>query len=201
MSEHLNPAPAAETSSPLDTDGLSSAGPESEDKRCTLFDKPRSFCQRCSEFHTADEWTVTCERYLGAAPIRRCKTCGGDHPLDRWPGNCMPEQNWNRSELASPRIIGDALPGDINGMLSMHDGKLYDSKSAYYRSLREGGCEIVGNDQSSPRRHVSEREIDNDIARDVKDALDQLQTDGLSNDEMGNMLRAPADVHAGFSVA
>ena len=58
-----------------------------EDKRCTLFDKAQKFCQRCSEFHTADEWMQTCERYLGAAPIRKCSTCGGWHPLDRWNGN------------------------------------------------------------------------------------------------------------------
>lgn len=172
-----------------------------EDKRCTLFDKPKKFCQRCSEFHAADEWMDTCQRYLGAAPIRQCKTCGGWHPLDAWRGNCMPEPNWNRSELASPQIISDNLPGDINGMRSMHDMKLYDSKAAYYRSLRAGGCEIVGNEQQGPKREKLEREVEADIARDVKDALEQLKTDSLSNDQMSNMLRAPAPVEGGFTVA
>lgn len=199
MTENLNPAPIAEQSSAtLDEVGSSSAGADS--KRCTLFDRPRRFCQRCSEFHAADDWMDGCERYLGAAPIRHCQTCGGDHPLDRWPGNCMPERDWNRSELPSPRIISDTLPGDINGMRSMHDMKLYDSKSAYYRSLREGGCEIVGNDRREPRRERSDREIENDIAVDVKDALDQLKTNGLSDDQMGNMLREPAAVEGGFTV-
>lgn len=172
-----------------------------EDKRCTLFDGKRTFCQRCSEFHKEADWGPGCERYLGAAPIRHCKTCGGDHPLDRWPGNCFAEPNWSRSELASPQLISDNLPGDINGMLSMHDMKRYDSKAAYYRSLREGGCEIVGNDQQGPRREKPEREVEADIARDVKDAFEQLKTDSLSNDEMANMLRAPADVQGGFTVA
>lgn len=172
-----------------------------ESKRCTLFDKPRKFCQRCSEFHTPDEWGATCERYLGAAPIRTCKTCGGDHPLDRWPGNCFEEPNWNRSELPSPRLISDNLPGDLNGMVSMHDMKRYDSKAKYYRSLREGGCEIVGNEKLGPRRERPEREVEADIAMDVKDALEQLKTDSLSNDQMGNMLKAPAKVEGGFTVA
>jgi hypothetical protein len=44
-----------------------------------------------------------------------------------------------RSRLASPSIIRDGL----DGMLSHADGKRYDSKSAYYRTLKETGNRIV----------------------------------------------------------
>lgn len=43
-------------------------------------------------------------------------------------------------------IIGDTLPGGVNGMLSHADGKRYDSKSQYERAVRAKGCRVVGND-------------------------------------------------------
>lgn len=43
-------------------------------------------------------------------------------------------------------IITDALPGGINGMFSHADGRRYDSKSVYERSVRAKGCRVVGND-------------------------------------------------------
>ena len=39
----------------------------------------------------------------------------------------------------APQIVRDAL----DGVRSMHDGKTYDSRSALYRSYREGGVRIV----------------------------------------------------------
>ena len=39
----------------------------------------------------------------------------------------------------APQIVRDAL----DGVRSMQDGKVYDSKSALYRSYREGGVRIV----------------------------------------------------------
>ena len=44
-----------------------------------------------------------------------------------------------RSDLAAPSIIRDGL----DGMLSHADGKQYDSKSAYYRTLKETGHRIL----------------------------------------------------------
>lgn len=44
-----------------------------------------------------------------------------------------------RSDLAAPSIIRDGL----DGMLSHADGKQYDSKSAYYRTLKETGNRIL----------------------------------------------------------
>jgi hypothetical protein len=47
-----------------------------------------------------------------------------------------------RSSLPCPSIISDALDYVQNPV----DGKRYDSKSAYYRAVKDAGCEIVGNE-------------------------------------------------------
>lgn len=167
-----------------------------ESKRSTLFDKPRKFCQRCSEFHAAEEWGESCERYMGAAQIRHCKTCGGWHPLDRWSGNCLPEYNWNRSELPSPQFISDTLPDIMNPLT----GKPIDSKSALRKQYKAAGVEEIGNEQIA-RPERSERQIEADVARDVKRTLETLKSDNISNDEMRNMLRSPAPVEHGITVA
>ena len=120
-----------------------------EDKRCTLFDKKQTFCQRCSEFHTADDWMASCERYIGAAPIRQCKTCGGWHPLDRWNGNCMPEPNWNESDLNVCRnFISDNLEsiGGLNGVQCQASGIHFTSKSKMRREYKARGVIEVGNE-------------------------------------------------------
>lgn len=46
------------------------------------------------------------------------------------------------------RHISDDLPSD--GLLSQADGKKYNSKSSYYKSLKENGYEIVGNEKLGP---------------------------------------------------
>lgn len=48
----------------------------------------------------------------------------------------------NRSELAAPMVIRDALDGVVNPC----DGKPYDSKRAYYQTVKDHGCVIVGNE-------------------------------------------------------
>lgn len=166
-----------------------------EDKRCTLFDKPQRFCLRCSEFHTAEEWSETCERYIGASAIRKCTTCGGWHALDRWAHNCLPEPNWNRSDHPSPGIISDTLPDIMNPLT----GLPISSKSELRKQYKAAGVEEVGNDHI--RTHPSERVcvpetpdrvLERQVAETVKQSLEQLTTDSLSNDQMANMLRAPA---------
>lgn len=167
-----------------------------ESKRCTLFDKPKKFCQRCSEFHAADEWMDHCERYMGAAPIRKCKTCGGDHPLDRWPGNCMPERNWNESDLPVCRsFISDTLP-DIKNPLT---GLPISSKSELRRQYKAAGVEEVGNEGvgTHPSERVcvpetDEKALERQVATSVKQTLETLRSDNVSNEQMANMLRAPA---------
>lgn len=66
--------------------------------------------------------------------------------------------------LAAPKlhIIGDAMPA----IKSMADGKMYDSKSRYYASIRAQGYEVVGNEKLTPRRREpDERAISNLVDR------------------------------------
>ncbi|MEL6758103.1 MAG: hypothetical protein AAFP81_16855 [Pseudomonadota bacterium] len=75
---------------------------------------------------------------------RYCKVCGGWHDLEAWPIECMPERNKSRSELPSPMLIRD----EMSPLMGMHDGKMYDSKSALRASYKAHGVIEVGNDSS-----------------------------------------------------
>lgn len=46
------------------------------------------------------------------------------------------------SSLPAPYVISDHLDDVQNPA----DGKIYDSKSEYYRAVKNAGCEIVGNE-------------------------------------------------------
>ncbi len=54
----------------------------------------------------------------------------------------------NRSDLASPGLIRD----QIEPFMSMADGKLYDSKSAYRGTLKARGLTEVGSED--PSKHI-----------------------------------------------
>lgn len=73
-----------------------------------------------------------------------------------------------------PQVISDYAGKDINGIQSMADGKYYDSKSEYRRSLKEKGLVELGNDAPTvgkgPEASISERELKHDI----KTAIEQL---------------------------
>jgi hypothetical protein len=66
-----------------------------------------------------------------------------------------------RSALPCPAIIRDGLDDVQNPV----DGKIYDSKSAYYQAVKNAGCEIVGNEAekmvspSAARSNVGRDEI------------------------------------------
>ena len=127
---------------------------------------------------------------------RWCTICGGTlHDVDNWPDNCREETPIARSDLPAPAFILDGLPGGIHGMRSMADGKLYDSKAAYYASLREGGYEITANDRSTRPETLMAKERDrgpseDEVRKAVIDARDMLTQSSLSDDEMRNMVRA-----------
>lgn len=87
---------------------------------------------------------------------RFCRVCRGWHSLEEeWPHNCRPEPNWNRADLPSPRLIRDGLEDVWNPV----NGKIYDSKSAYYRAVKDAGCEIAGNDSSISTAHKKPVEV------------------------------------------
>jgi hypothetical protein len=101
--------------------------------------------------------------------IRKCRDCGGLHQTDEWPSECFGQFARQRSDLPMPAIRSDGM-GTI---LNHADGRLYDSKSAYYRAVKDAGCEIIGNEKL-PERQVKEPDV-KDIARDVKTAIQQVE--------------------------
>lgn len=44
---------------------------------------------------------------------------------------------------------------DMGAVQNPVDGKTYDSKSAYYRSVKDSGCVILGNEKVKPRETTS----------------------------------------------
>ena len=70
--------------------------------------------------------------------------------------------------MAVPMLIRDGLDDVINPV----DGKPYSSKSAYYRKVREAGCEIVGDDSSISTAHEKPAAPPK-TAPGLKDALKQ----------------------------
>jgi hypothetical protein len=76
--------------------------------------------------------------------------------------------------LAEPLHDGAAAPfvraDGMDAVKSMADGKVYDSKSAYYASVRRAGCEIVGDDRGGfgPRPEYRPQNIGQDIKRSIE---------------------------------
>lgn len=71
----------------------------------------------------------------------------------------------------APMVISDYVP--TGAIKSMADGKMYDSKSKYYKSVKEAGMVVLGND--APRE--SKKKIDSDLThRDVKNAIERLKS-------------------------
>lgn len=83
--------------------------------------------------------------------LRKCKVCDGWHDLyEPWPHNCLPERNWNKSDIAAPMVMGDT----IEPTQSMVDGRYYTSKAALRATYKPSGNKEgklyteVGNDSS-----------------------------------------------------
>jgi hypothetical protein len=62
--------------------------------------------------------------------------------LKPWAEAAAARRERSRSALPCPSIIRDGLDNVVNPV----DGKVYDSKSAYYQAVKAAGCEIVGNE-------------------------------------------------------
>jgi len=65
-------------------------------------------------------------------------------------------------------------PDGMAPMRSMADGRTYDSRSAYYKSVRAAGCEIVG-DERAPFERRSGFEPGR-AGADIKAAIEQLRS-------------------------
>ena len=65
-------------------------------------------------------------------------------------------------------------PDGMDPIRSMADGRMYDSRSAYERSVRAAGCEIVGNDRAPfERRPQFQPSV---TGHDIKAAIEQLRS-------------------------
>lgn len=100
---------------------------------------------------------------------RWCRACKQFHALDQpWPAACADHfaSREAASDLAAPMLVRDGM----DAVRSMADGKIYDSKSAYYGSVRRAGCEIVGDDIAGfgPRPEYRPQGVGQDIKRSIE---------------------------------
>lgn len=101
------------------------------------------------------------------ARSRLCRTCDDFHNLDEaWPGACS--SHFGGKAESAPYVRTDGM----DPIRSMADGKVYDSKSGYYASVRRADCEIVGNDRAGygPRPEYRPQ----GVAQSIKTAIEKL---------------------------
>lgn len=60
-------------------------------------------------------------------------------------------------------------------MLSMADGLIYDSRSAYERGVRDAGCSIVGNDLPAPSSPEIHQDSDRQLEADIVETIHKLE--------------------------
>lgn len=76
------------------------------------------------------------------------------------------------SGLGAPQIISDYINGAGGHVKNMADGKIYDSKSSYYKAVKAAGCVVMGTDapkEAKPTEYkINERELKQDIAQAIQ---------------------------------
>lgn len=78
-----------------------------------------------------------------------------------------------RSDLPCPAIRTDGM----EAIRSMADGQVYDGKGAYYRSVKDAGCEIVGDDYAPFERQKSREFVPHgNVGEDIKRAITELES-------------------------
>lgn len=79
-----------------------------------------------------------------------------------------------RSHLPAPAIRADGM----TAIRSMADGRIYDGKSAYYASVKNAGCEIVGDDRGSFDRRPTHEDagIAVGVREDMQRAISELES-------------------------
>ena len=83
---------------------------------------------------------------------------------------------WTREEWTAPIETANGPNIRPDGMTEIRnpvDGKLYDSKSAYYKSVRRAGCEIMGNE--APTQMSDRSRPAPNLERDIYNAIQQLR--------------------------
>jgi len=117
---------------------------------------PHKYKCECGYHFTADD------TYGDNPQKRHCPSC---HTIGRvgYYGNGQ----WKTG------IISDHMGNGVNGLKSMGDGKLYDSKSQYRKSLKEQGLVELGTD--APTEGNSEQRGDYNCEADVAKAVRQVE--------------------------
>ena len=100
---------------------------------------------------------------------RLCRVCSTFHPLgEPWPGDCV----GHLPTYADP--APNIRPDGMDALRSMADGRVYDSKSGYYASVRAAGCEIVGDDRSG--FGTASVHQPKNVGADIKRAIEELRS-------------------------
>lgn len=84
------------------------------------------------------------------------------------------DRDEKRADLPCPAVhsSGSGMGG---GFKSMADGRFYETRRNYEKSVRRAGCEIVGHDDPSSyvAKPPSEKAVEAEIVADVKKAIQQ----------------------------
>ncbi len=91
-----------------------------------------------------------------------------------WKSIPIEEAQPSQTSHQSHYIIGDTMEPTLN----MVDGKVYDSKSAYMRTVRAAGCDVIGNE--APEKVFFKKRETNlpHLKEDLIRAYDQLASRG-----------------------
>lgn len=99
------------------------------------------------------------------ARSRLCRCCSEFHDLAQpWPQACA--SHFGESATSGLHLISD----NIDPFRSQADGKMYDSKSAYRRTLKARGLIEVGNENVQTQRTALPP-----VKQDLRRALEQLR--------------------------
>lgn len=111
-------------------------------------------CPSCGFFEPPED-------YNDDPKTRKCPSCGG------FEGGIL----YHGYRKSLPSVISDHL----DDMVGQHDGKIYDSKSEYYKSLKENGLVVVEPGLFSDKK---ETRGDFNVRKELKDAYQELQAKG-----------------------
>ena len=78
------------------------------------------------------------------------------------------------STYVLPKVM--FMTDDMNHTLNPADGKMYDSKSAYYRAVKDKGLEIVGND--APTKPLKPKQAPINWEKAVAETINQTPRKG-----------------------
>lgn len=73
-----------------------------------------------------------------------------------------------------PQVISDYIAGPGGAVQSQADGKMYDSKSQYYKAVRAAGCEVMGTDAPREAKAYEPSINEKELKRDISEAIQQL---------------------------